>query len=431
MKLKVFLSCIILGMCLSTGVLAVSYPEITSQAAIVVDRETNEVLYEKNPDERMYPASTTKMMTALIALELGNMEEKVTVTKEQLRVLDNTGSSISLKAGDVLTLEQLIYYLLVASGNDAANVIAEYVGGSIESFVELMNRRAEELGCTGTHFTNAHGLHDDEHYTTARDLYLIAKEAMKNETFRKAVSTQRYVIGPTDACPEERVFYTTNHLISKWRNVNYIYSKAIGIKTGYTSKAGNCLVSGASDGGSTYYCVILGAPEVDGRIMSFVESKELLEWAFANYKVKAIITADEPIKEIEVELSNIYDYVMVVPERSASKLMLKDLTVDMMDKTIDVPEKLQAPIEKGQVVGTMTLSYEGKTYASVNLVSAATIERSELLYLLYIVQTFLAGKAFRIIAGVLVCVLVFAVLFFAVIRRSRRKKRRRYPGRRI
>lgn len=429
MKIKIAFILCILTCLFGISASAIDYPEISAPAALVMCPETGDVLYDKNSEEKMYPASTTKMMTALLAIELGNMDAQVTVMPEDLSVLKNTGSSINLKENEVLTLKQLLYYLLVASGNDAANVIARHIGGTPEEFVSLMNNRAAELGCFSTNFVNPHGLHDENHYTTASDLYKIAVEAMKHEIFADACSTDRYILPATDYYPKERVFYNTNNLVSRWRSVDYYYPKAIGIKTGSTSQAGYCLVSAASSKGSTYYCVVMGASKdpATNKIMSFVESKQLLEWAFSSYQVKSILTTDTPIKEIPVELSSDFDYVVAVPKESVEKLILKDIDVDQMERTISLPDKLSAPIEKGQLLGSVSVSYGGTTYATVDLVAATSVERSNGLFILSLVQSFFSSFIFKLFIFIVICaVTIFIVL--CVIRnrnRRRRKKRRR------
>lgn len=424
MKTKIALICCIIAGFFCIPTFAVNYPEITAPAALVMCPETGDVLYSKNSDQKMYPASTTKMMTALLAIELGDMDAEVTVMPEDINVLKNTGSSINLKANEVLTLRELLYYLLVASGNDAANVIARHIGGTPENFVALMNNRAAELGCFSTNFANPHGLHDENHYTTAEDLYKIALEAMKHEIFADACSTDRYILPATEYYPNERVFYNTNNLVSRWRSVDYYYPKAIGIKTGSTSQAGYCLVSAASSKGNTYYCVVMGAQKdpATNKIMSFVESKDLLEWAFDSYQVKTILTTDTPIKEIPVELSSEFDYVVAVPERSVDKLILKDIDVSSLERTINLPEKLSAPIEKGQKLGSVSLSYEGTTYATVDLVAATSISRSDMLYALSFVQAFFSSFGFKLFAFILLSIIIIYIIICTVSRKNYRQK---------
>ena len=215
-------------------------PQVAAETAILMDAETGEILYAKGIDEKRYPASTTKIMTALIAIENSALTDQVTFSAEAVNGIEPGSTHIGIKPGEILTMEQSLYAILLASANEVSSGVAEFVGGSIPDFVNMMNARAEKLGCKNTHFVNANGLHDPEHYTTARDLANIAREAFKNETFRKIIGTEYYIEPKTNITDEER--WLNNHhkmLVSG----DMHYDGCLGGKTGYTSDAGNSLVT--------------------------------------------------------------------------------------------------------------------------------------------------------------------------------------------
>lgn len=238
---------------------------VTSEAAALFDLDNHKVMFEKNPFEKLYPASTTKIMTALIAIKYGDLSDEVTVTEDA--VITERGATLSgIKPGDKLTMEQLLYGLMLPSGNDAGAAIAVHMDGSIEKFSERMNEEARKLGATGSHFMNPHGLNDDDHYTTAYDLYLIFNEALKYPEFRKVIGTSAYDTSYTDA--------SGNTVTANWKGSNLYMNgerktpeglKVFGGKTGTTKAAGSCLVMGSEDeAGHEYVSIVLKAADRSG-----------------------------------------------------------------------------------------------------------------------------------------------------------------------
>ena len=257
---------------------------VAAKAALLIDLNTGRTVYEQDADERVYPASLTKIMTCLLALENGNLSDVITVDESALSGLNQDSSVVGLKVGEQITLENLLYCMMVSSGNDAANVVAEYIAGSVADFVRMMNERAYALGCKDTHFNNPHGLHDESHYTTARDLAIITQAALKSENFRQIVDTAEYVI-PASATGEEHKLKTTNMLIYKSTGNSLYYSRATGVKTGYTSAAGRCLIATAEDDGIRFLSVLCGAKTSildtgDLLMESFPETIKLLDYGF-------------------------------------------------------------------------------------------------------------------------------------------------------
>ncbi|MBQ2326151.1 MAG: D-alanyl-D-alanine carboxypeptidase [Clostridia bacterium] len=419
---KIFAACLAAA-CLITGANALEEPTINAKAAIIGETKTDTVVYEHNADDILYPASTTKIMTAILALEYGNLNDTVIVSDNAIDLLKDSGGSVMLKKGEQMNFRDMVVYLLVASGNDAANVLAEHISGSIPAFVELMNAKAQELGCTNTHFANPHGLHADNHYTTARDLLKIAEYAMQNEDFAQIVMIDKTVLPATNMHSEQTIS-NTNHLISLWRSRDYFYEGAIGIKTGSTTPAGYCLVSGVKSGDLTYITIVLGAEKAeDGTIGSFTETIKLLDYAKGSFEIQPMINSSDPVTEAPVALGKDTDSVVLVPENGFTALLPIDFSTDDVEVTFKVNENIKAPIEKGQALGTATYSYNGKEYTTINLVASEAVKRSTWLFIVDTIISIFTSTVFRIVLGVLVlAVLVFILL--GIFGRRRRRSRR-------
>ena len=400
---------------------------LSAGASICVNAETGEIIHEKNAKEKMYPASTTKIMTALLVLEnCEDLSETVTMVKDDFADVANGASSAGLQLGETVTVEDLLYCMLLPSGNEAANALARYIGGDVASFAEMMNDCADKLGFVNTHFVNPNGLHDDDHYTCAYDLYLIAQAAMQFESFQTIVNTAQKKLSATNL-QEERIVYTTNELIlSRWSPQYYDY--CYGIKTGHTTPAGYCLVSFANnkDVGLSYYSVVLGCPFDDEAAAagSFVETKKLFQWAFSKYSMKTAAVSGDAITERKVRLGKDKDAVTLVTSEDVSVLIPRDADVSMLDVTVEAEDSYDAPIAAGDKLGTVTYSYHGKELASTDLVALTGIERSQLLFFLDQFKNFLLSRTFRIIAAVVVILLVVLLLVRAFFRRRRKRRRK-------
>ena len=316
MKTRRFLSVFLLlallaGFCMIPAQ-ALEDPDIQAKAALLVDANTGAVVYAKNEHQELYPASLTKIMTALLtmeAVEQGKLalDQEITVSATALEGLSPDGSSANIQAGEILTVEQLLYCMMVVSANEACDVLAEAVSGTVSAFVEAMNAKARELGCENTHFVNPNGLHDSQHYTSAWDLYLITKAALAYDDFVRISDTGDITLPATNLSPA-RALHSTNYLISVWRSRGYINKDAHGIKTGSTSEAGHCLVSSAAKGSLSFISVVLGCDRLtleggEIRTMSFYETNRLFNWAFENFGYQTVLESKEQLKEVEVALS--------------------------------------------------------------------------------------------------------------------------------
>ena len=327
-----------------------------ARASILIEAKTGRVLYESNAHEALPMASTTKVMTALLALERGNLDDMVTAGPNAFGV---PGTSIYLSLGERLTLRDILYGLMLASGNDAAVAIAEHIGGTVPDFCRMMTERAEEIGCENTVFTTPHGLPADGHHTTAWDLALIAREAMQNPVFREIVSTQRATL-PWSGHEYSRVLNNKNKLLSA-------YAGAMGVKTGYTKAAGRCLVFAAERNGLELIGVVLNCPDW------FDEAAAILDRGFENWQMAQVLSAGESVREIPVT-GGVQASVRAVAQSDAAAPVAWDAWPDLF---IDLPESLAAPVKAGQVIGAARMVDQGETLLTVPLLSAENVpERS-------------------------------------------------------
>lgn len=279
-------------------------PTIYSQAAILMDSKSGNIIYEKNSNTLMYPASTTKILTAILAIENCELSEKITASEAAITAIKSGYTNAKIQVGETLSMEDLLYALLLKSANEAANVIAERVGGTTQNFANIMNAKAIELGCSSTHFVNSNGIHDDSHYTTAHDLAIMTKYCMQNETFRKIICTKEYTLPATEQYPsEDRILKNTNSLMSETSQFYYPY--VIAGKTGFTTQAKNCLISIGQKDGVELICVVLHAETTeDGRSARYLDTIHLFEYGFSlvsppnNLENETKINATEVSKEI-------------------------------------------------------------------------------------------------------------------------------------
>ena len=406
-----------------------------SEAIDLVNLDTGTTVYSKNPDEKREPASVTKVMTYIVVAEhIKDLQgTKITVQKKILDELSGTGSSMSgIEVGDVATAYQLLNCMMVPSGNDAALTLADYVGGGDEQkFVDMMNAKAAALGCTGTHFANPHGLHDPNHYTTAADLVKITRCAMTMPYFMQICSQLGYSYKPVGGprAGKAVTLSTTNRMLIS-SDSKYYYRYAKGIKTGHTDESGYCLVSTASYGSYSYLCVALGSPSVDknGRDIDthgeMLDSAALYRWAFNNLELKKIVGPDDTVGEIPLKYAWQKDTLRLVPAKSYSAILPEDVSPSSIIVTKNVPSSVDAPVKKGQVVGTATLSYANEKLATIDLVAAESVDRSELLHTTDIAKSIVTSKWFLVIAAIVAVLLVVYIVLAIIYNRKRKKLRR-------
>ncbi|MDR3645891.1 MAG: D-alanyl-D-alanine carboxypeptidase [Clostridia bacterium] len=401
---------------------------VASQTVYMINTDTNTVVYEKNANQKVYPASLTKLMTAILTVEKfgNNLDKQVTVTSGDLDPLHGTGSSsANLKVGEQVTIRELLYCLLIPSANDAANVLARVAGGSVDNFVASMNAKAKALGATDTHYVNAHGLQDPDHYTTAHDMYLIAKNAMTYSILRTIVSTESYTMPKTNKTGSRKPFTNTNLLLKEGSTLYYEYCH--GIKTGTTTQAGGCLVSYATKDGYTYYCVAMDGPDhtLTGN-SAFSDSRKLFKWAFSTFSITPLIETKELQAQVSLELAWNKDHLSLYPQKQFSALIPSKSNISKVTVKAHLPTQVLAPVKVGQVIGTADV-YLGKVkMGTVNLVSHDTIARSEPLYVVSLVKKFFSSVWFKIVSALLVLLFALFLLLSLLLRIRRKKKNDRH-----
>lgn len=344
---------IILNFFLPTATMAINVP---SESAILIEEKTGRILYNKNSETKMAMASTTKIMTAILAIEYGDLDDVVVVDEEAANV---EGSSIYIEKGDKITLEDLVYGLMLRSGNDAAYAIATHISGSLKNFVKLMNEKAHIIGATNTNFTNPHGLYEKEHYTTAKDLALITQYAFKNEDFKKIMSAKKADIKINN---QVHTLYNKNKLLTGYDGGN-------GVKTGYTIDAGKCLVFSAEREGLQMIGVILRASDI------WAESRILLDYGFEQYTTKNVMKKGEYITSIYVE-NGINDQFKIISDENIDIPMKQG---ENIERVLNINNTMTAPIYNKQRIGSVDFLIDGEIIYSKELYSPQKVYEKDYL----------------------------------------------------
>lgn len=385
---------------------------LTAEYAILMDYETGQVLYSKNGNSKLYPASTTKAWTAYVVLKHVNDLNQVVEIKD-LPIVD--GSSMYLKEGEAFTVKELLDALLIHSSNDVAMVLAKYVGGSVENFVNMMNDEAKSIGAENTHFNNPHGLPDENHYTTAYDMALMARKAMDNKIFRDIVNTKSVKYPATEAYPYERYFENTNQFLTSRSKMNYKgqeidikYDVVDGIKTGYTDAAGKCLLSTGVKNNIRVISAVFKSTVDD----LYLDSRTLLDYGFDNFYVKEIVDKDDFIKNKKVFLSK-EKKLIYQPETNYSVALSNNSNAG--DYSIKTKlDNIKLPIKEGDKVGTLEVYKNKKLEKSIDLVAKNDVT-----------SIFAFFKENKLLYNVLKIILLIIILVFIVfiIRKVNRKKK--------
>lgn len=385
-------------------------PKVTNaKSAYLYNIENNKVIYSLAPDIPVYPASTVKIMTAIVALEAlsGRMNETVTVTAEMLA--DVSGNNIGLDVGEIVSIEDMFGAMIVNGANDAAYVLAVTAAGSTAEFVRKMNAKATEIGANQTRYVNPTGLHDENMVTTARDTCTIAAYAYNIPQFMDISSLLKYNIDKTNM-NSERTVYNRNCLLSLYYEQEYYYDKARGLNAGSTYEGGYCVVTSARSGDLTYIAVVLDAESIDGTIYSFVNARNMLDWAFESYNYVDVLSPEQTVCEVPVSLALGIDHVTLVSGDTLSVYLPADADLETeitLSWTTDT-EELQAPVKKNDKVGRVTAMYKGDPIGTADLIATADIERSDWLFSLYKIREFVGSTFF---VAVLVSAVIFTVIY--------------------
>lgn len=409
MKQKIILLTFLLITCFSF-VLANSDIKINSKTAVAMDADSSIILYNKDMNKQIYPASTTKILTAILAIENLDLDKIVVVSKTAINIPWDS-SSVYLKEGELITVIDLLHCLLLNSGNDAANVLAEAVSGDISSFVKLMNIKASELGCTSTHFNNAHGYSDDKHYTTALDMAKIFRYCIQNETFLQIISTKSYVVEKTNKTNEKRYLKNTNRLILKKEDSVHAryYEYCIGGKTGYTDEAGRTLVTVAEKDGKTVIVTIFGATSSGSLDVRYTDAINLFEYSFNNHSKRTIAKAQDYT----------FNYININDKLNYSIGLKKDLEVLLKNRcnvsitySIDIQHNNLKNIDDTNFTeipaGTITFNLTSTDGINLNIAETlylknvekyTPIESQNLLYIIVLIGVVLILLVILIIIG--------------------------------
>lgn len=403
--------------------------DIHAKSVLLASLDTNEIIYSKAADEEMYPAALSRIMTALILLEkTPDLDsEKLTVSHEALKLISGTGSAVSgLVEDEVITARDALNFLMVTAAGDIGYVIAEHYAPSVADFVNMMNEKAKEMGLNDTHFTNPHGLHDDDHYTTANDLYKMVKVALENPDFKKTVGTSRYKLAATNK-HNARTLVTTNFLQDA--STSYYYKYASGVKTGYTDKAGRCIISTATKNGYTYLLILLGCPSTADGVTArydFRDSQNIYKWAFNNLEYKTAIEAYTAICETNVNNSSVSDHVTLCTAKDVATILPKgvdDSTVTV--KTRLNSESVDAPVKKGDVLGIAEVYYADSLIGTADLIATEDVDENKLLTTFNAFKSFFGSTVFKVIVFGIVAFIVIFIAYIIHINRARKKRKRK------
>lgn len=411
---------------------------VSSEAVVLINLDKDIVVYEKNPTKKMYPASLTKIMTAIIVLDhVRDLDN--TKFEAPLVVFDDlygkNPSAVGYRRGEIITATDLMYSMLMASACESAGILAYNVGGdSIPNFIDMMNQKAAEIGCTGTNFVNPHGLYDDNQYTNAYDMALIAKYAVDNyPKFVEIATTTEYSLGATNYNADG--WTTIHHTNAMTQKGAFYYEPSRGLKTGTLDESGRNLVSMARRDGNNYLLVTMGAPmyNSDGTKSNdqYSDQQNIYEWAFNTFSYEKVLSSTEEITEIPVKLGDNAEHVLLVPGEDFYTLWPNTLDPSSLKKEIDTASYLDAdgavvaPIEKGRVLGKYTLSLSGETLCTVDLVAKDSVAMSQLEYNIMKAKAFVGSFWFKAAAAAAVILIAaYAAVYILATRKRRRKMKK-------
>jgi len=407
--------------------------DVYSEAVYMLNLDTDTVVFAKNEDKLMSPASLTKIMTAGLVLEhfKDNINElKTTYVSAPSTAFDELylsgASNADFRIGELANYNDLLYGLMLRSACEAANIIAFNFGdGDMQNFVKKMNEKAIELGATNTNFTNAHGLYDEKQRTTARDMAIITEWAMSQPLFMDISNTVNYDLEPTNKHAESRTVAHTNLMIDSRSPYFYPYIK--GIKTGTLDESGRCLVTTATKDGYSYLLVTLNAPLYNEKneavFYNFIDHKNLYDWAFSKLSNQNLLNKDEEVAQMVVEYGKNADHVLLKPNASFSSLWSSDINEDNIKKSpVKFKESVVAPVREGDIFGYIELSYNGEIITKIDLVASSSVERDEFKYKLGVAKQFTSSKMFKIAIFVSGGILLIYLVLFEIYKSKRRRR---------
>ncbi len=396
------------------------FPVPNADSAIVIDTKSGDIIYALDADKKVYPAGLTNLMTAVLAVESKNLGDTFQVTKEVLSGITYDQPQLGMQEGETYTIEQLLHAVILNSNNDASNALAIAVSGSVDEFVKKMNEKAKALGLNDTNFVNPSGFHNENHYTTASDMAYLAQYAMQNQAIASIAKTQKYTFPPTGIRTSEKTILSTNHLVSRYKYPYHYYANATGLKSGNSTEAGYCLAATAVKNGFTVLSVVMGAPNQDSneKAYSFRDTAAIFDYVFDTYQSVLLAKKGDVIHDSKVEEAKNSTRLALTVEEDVYSTMKKTADKDIIKNEVEITaEAIKAPIEQGQVFGTVTYSYNDRELTKVNLVAANEVKRDFILHLINSVLGF-------IFHPIVIIVLLLALYIWARLRIARNRKRR-------
>lgn len=422
---------LLFGVC-SPAALASAAPELNGNNIVLADLNTGRVIYSKNPDSVIAPASLTKIMTVLLAVEAVErgehaLDEIITAGDDCRTGLDDESSSANIVPGEQLTYRDLLYCAMIQSASDACNVLASLLGGSINAFTDMMNARAEELGCKDTRFFDPNGL-SNSNQTTAYEMFLISQEAISHDYFMVVCNIADVTIPATNVS-EEREYHNSNSLISSqsyYGGSRYLYSGAAGVKTGYTRAAGYCLVSTAEREGLHFLAVVMGC---DGWLnahiedyMNFEDTIKLYNWGFSDFAYRTVVQTSTPVYELDVELAQDDAKAVLYPQENLRLLLPRDTQDSDVHLDFQIYEtELTAPVKAGEILGEAVVSVHGETYGTVHLITRQAVDLARSRYMMQQLGAFFSNRWVIGITAVLLLILALYITLQIRYRKARQK----------
>lgn len=429
-------------------------PSLDAKGAVIMEISSGTVLYSKNMNTRYYPASITKIMLTLVALENSSLNETVTISQNAITKIGYDAASMGVVAGEKISMKEALYGAMLKSANELCNAVAEHIAGSIDAFVNMMNAKAKELGCKNTHFVTTNGLHDDKHYTTAYDFALISRAAIQNDTFRKITGTSKYTIGKTNKCNYTRTF-SNHHQMLVGGKYSSIYSGCFGGKTGFTTPASNTLVTYAKKNGVEYVIVILKAKsnsKKPGLSMQYDDTKKLISAAAKNFTKHNIVKNEGTnLKEdfvsfnkyFNLETKNSTGYISI--DKSSSIILPNNVKYSAAKKTVTFKDNPDI-ISGDNIIGNISYTYNKRVVGNINIimkyypknkVTNITLPDEMLNYTLLLgedssntVVTKTKNILFYVFVIIVIVVLALTFLFYIRFNKARKRRRRAYHARR-
>lgn len=421
---KIISTILILVICLSSLV-GYAAPETRGVSVIAALTDGQQIIYSKNPDERISPSGLTKLFTALVAYDLYDLDETVIVAENILEYTSNLELSAKLQPGEMLSFYDLLGAMVVNSANDASYQVAITCCGSVEAFVEKMNEKAKTLGLTNSNFTNPTGIYDANQYTSANDMLIIYRELYKNERLRNLVTSQRWIIEPTNVS-KRRVYWTNNHLLSKYYETKYYYPYVTGGKISSSSEGGYSVVATASKGGINVLAIVLNSQLDQGVNYSLVDATEIFDYVFDNYTTVTAVKENELICEMKIKNSSDANYTLVNTKTQLKGIIKKIDSAEDIEQKLNVPEYLKAPLKKGDVIGQAEYYYDDNLLGKVDLVVAEDIGFSIIKGIGSGIAWFFNLKVVKVFIAVVIILAIsfFMILIYLIKQQEEQKKRK-------